>query len=160
MPGGELSWQRLQGFVYGSGIVDAVMFEGAGAFLSRCRDGGHEVFIVSHKTEYGHFDQNRINLRQAARDWMQRHGFFRAEGYAIPAENVFFESSRADKLRRIAMLGCTHFIDDLEEVLSDAAFPPINRILFRTHDVAGAAPCYLVCATWARIEAEVFGERG
>jgi hypothetical protein len=160
LPEGELAWQRLQGFVYGRGIADAVMFEGADAFLRRCRDQGHDVFIVSHKTEYGHFDPERINLRHAAWDWMKHHGFFQPEGYGIPAENVFFESSRADKLRRIAMLGCTHFIDDLEEVLSDPAFPPIHRILFRAQDVPGSSPRYPICATWDKIQAEVFSEYG
>jgi hypothetical protein len=160
LPDGELAWQRLQGFVYGSGIVDAVMFEGVSAFLTHCRDQGHDVFIVSHKTEHGHFDQERTNLREAALDWMNRHDFFRTDGFAIPFENVFFEGSRADKLRRIAALGCTHFIDDLEEVLSDPTFPPTNRILFCTHGVARGAPSYPICATWEKIQEEVFGERG
>ena len=60
---------------------------------------------------------SRVNLRQAALGWMTAQGFFGTSGFAVPAENVFFESTRAEKLARIAALGCTHFIDDLEEVL-------------------------------------------
>lgn len=160
LPDGELAWQRLQGFVYGRCMIDAAMFEGVDTFLCRCRDEGHEVFVVSHKTEFGHFDPERVNLREAALEWMTRRGFFRADGYAIPAENVFFESTRADKLRRIAMLGCTHFIDDLEEVLSDPAFPPIHRVLFASGHIPSGAPSYPICATWKKIEAEVFSGRG
>jgi hypothetical protein len=37
---------------------------------------------------------------------------------------VFLEPTKADKLTRIATLGCTHFIDDLPEFLSDPGFPP------------------------------------
>ncbi len=160
LPDGELAWQRLQGRVYGAGIADAVICDGVDAFLGRCRREGHEVFIVSHKTEYGHFDPERINLREAARGWMEGHRFFHPDGYGIPVENVFFESSRADKLARIALLGCTHFIDDLEEVLSDPAFPPIRRILFCTHDLPRAMLPYPACVSWEEIQAEVFGERG
>jgi hypothetical protein len=90
----------------------------------------------------------------------EHHGFFRADEYAIPVESVFFECSRSEKLRRISMLGCTHFIDDLEEVLSDPEFPPINRILFAPRDVPRDGLCYPACATWEKIEAEVLGDRG
>src|SRR5947209_6805143 len=130
LPEGELAWQRLQSFVYGQRLDRAELFEGVDAFLHRCRAEGHEVFIVSHKTEHGHFDPQQVSLRKAALSWMEGRGFFHASGYAIPVENVFFESSRADKLRRIAALECTCFIDDLEEVLNDPSFPPIKRILF------------------------------
>jgi hypothetical protein len=160
LPDGELAWQRLQGIVYGRGIAEAAMFEGVDRFLRRCRDEGHAVFVVSHKTEYGHFDRERTNLRAAAMDWMQRHGFFAAEGYGLSVDNVFFEASRADKLDRIARIGCTHFIDDLEEVLSDPGFPPINRILFSVHGVTGATSLFPTCATWSQVEAEIFGAAG
>jgi hypothetical protein len=156
VPDGELAWQRLQGFVYGQRLDEAVLLEGVDAFLGRCRDEGHEIFIVSHKTEHSHLDPQRVSLRKAALSWMEDHAFFRADGYAIPIGNVFFESTRADKLRRIALLGCTHFIDDLEEVLNDPGFPPIKRILFGP---AGGALPYPICPTWKNIEAEVFGER-
>jgi hypothetical protein len=160
LPDGERAWQRLQGLVYGGGISDAVMFEGVDKFLRRCLGEAHEVYIVSHKTEHGHFDATDVNLRAGALGWMERHGFFRPDGYAIPVECVFFEGSRAEKLKRIAVLDCTHFIDDLEEVLSDPRFPPINRILFAPHHAPRAPLRYPACATWARIEAEVFRAAG
>jgi hypothetical protein len=159
LPEGELAWQRLQGLVYGEAIDGAALFEGVDAFLGHCRDEGHTVFIVSHKTEHGHFDPKRIPLRKAALSWMKRRGFFGTDGYAIPLENVFFEVTRADKLRRIASLECTHFIDDLEEVLSDPSFPPIKRILFAKGRPTNNTLPYPICATWKHIEAEVFGER-
>src|ERR1700730_3650021 len=91
LPDGELAWQRLQGYVYGQGIIDAAMFDGLDRFLRRCRSECRAVLIVSHKTEFGHFDPARINLREAALDWMRRHGFFEEDGYAVPIENVHFE---------------------------------------------------------------------
>jgi hypothetical protein len=44
---------------------------------------------------------------------------------------VLFESTRAEKIERIARLGCTHFIDDLPEVLDDPNIPPgVAKVLF------------------------------
>ena len=159
LPDGELKWQRLQGYVYGSGISDAVMFDGSDRFLRRCRSEGHTVMIVSHKTEYGHFDANQVKLRQAAHSWMTARGFFQEDGYGIFSKHIFFESTRAEKLKRIADLACTHFIDDLEEVLSDPSFPPtVARILFAERAVAADDLPYIVCPSWAHIEEVVFGE--
>ena len=136
-PDGENAWRSLQGDVYGKRIMDAVMFEGFEAFLRQCRAQGHRVAIVSHKTEYGHFDQERVNLRQAASAWMQARGFFDQDGFGMSMGDVFFEGSRADKIERIAGLGFTHFIDDLPEVLDDPMFPKdVMPILF----TKGTAP--------------------
>jgi hypothetical protein len=160
LPDGELAWQQLQGQVYGQGIRDACMCEGVDGFLRRCRAEAETVFIVSHKTEFGHYDPARVNLRAAALAWMTTRGFFRPDGYGIAPENVFFEGTRAEKLARVAGLACTHFIDDLEEVLSDPQFPPgVTRILYSDQDVVGENSPYRVCSTWRQIEQAVFDER-
>src|ERR1700688_2747879 len=93
LPDGELTWQRLQGQVYGKGIAEAAMAAGVKAFLHRCCVEGCVVVIVSHKTEYGHYDPDRVNLRKAALDWMAAQGLF-GDSHAIPPENVYFESTR------------------------------------------------------------------
>ena len=61
-PEGERLWQALQGRVYGSGMEQAVMFPGVAPFLIRSRQRGDDLFIVSHKTEFGHFDSKRTPL--------------------------------------------------------------------------------------------------
>ena len=160
LPDGDLAWQKLQGQVYGRGVDRAKMISGVDSFLRRCRREGYPVLVVSHKTEFGHYDRERVNLRQAALDWMKSQGFFGEGLYGIPMENVFFESTRAKKLARIASLGCTHFIDDLEEVLSDPGFPPgVTRILFSDGESAAATAPYIVCPTWRDIEESVFRGR-
>jgi hypothetical protein len=156
LPEGELAWQRLQGEVYGKGIAEARMVAGVDGFLRRCRAAGSAVMIVSHKTEYGHYDPDRVNLRQAARDWIAGQGLLTGD-HGITTASVYFEGTRAEKLARIAALSCTHFIDDLEEVLVDPAFPPdVTRILL-TH---GKAPQtivpYTVCASWRDVEERIF----
>jgi hypothetical protein len=131
LPDGEDAWQRLQGSVYGQGICSAVLFEGADEFLRRARADGHEILIVSHKTEYGHFDPARINLRDAALAWMRRKGFFREDGFGMPVESVRFAATRSEKLEQIGQLAFTHFIDDLPEVLDDPTFPEgVVKVLF------------------------------
>ena len=156
-PDGELAWQRMQGFAYGKGISGAKLFEGAGRFLQRCHDYGFVVLIVSHKTEFGHHDADRVNLREVAFGWMQSQGFFRPDSYGILADNVYFEATRQAKLARIATLGCTYFIDDLEEVLSDSEFPPtVTRILFSPNEGDRPAGAYAVCHSWETIEKMVF----
>src|SRR5689334_22616528 len=148
LPHGELTWQRLQGYVYGRGIGGAVPFAGVADFLRRCRDRKLTVSIVSHKTRYGHYDPARVDLREAALEWMTIQGFFDPE-CGVPVERVFFEDTRAAKLSRIAALGCSHFIDDLEEVLTDPGFPAgVKRILFASN---GSSSCDIVCASWAEI---------
>jgi hypothetical protein len=155
LPDGELAWQRLQGQVYGKGIVGAAVMPGVEAFLRRCKAEQCAVYVVSHKTEFGHYDPDRVNLRKAAVDWMQANGLL-DNVRAIPAANVYFEGTRAEKLSRIGSLGLTHFVDDLEEVLTDPDFPPrIRRILFAGGTTPGAAP-YMICPTWADVEHEIF----
>ena len=156
LPDGEIKWQRLQGQVYGKGIAEAAMAIGFKAFLKRCRLEECVVVIVSHKTEYGHHDPDRVNLRKAALDWMAAQGLFDGD-YGLSQGDVYFESTRAEKLGRIAVLGLTHFIDDLEEVLTDPDFPPnVERILF-ADEVQPQASSYITCSTWREIEKQVFG---
>jgi hypothetical protein len=156
LPEGELAWQRLQGQVYGRGIAEAAMATGFKEFLKRCRIEGCAVVVVSHKTEYGHHDADQVNLRKAALDWMSAQGLLDGK-YGITQENVYFESTRAEKLSRIAVLGLTHFIDDLEEVLTDPDFPPnVKRILF-AEEVNTQAASNIACSTWLEIEKRIFG---
>lgn len=157
LPDGELAWQRLQGQVYGKGIAAATLMPGIKAFLRRCQRQGCAVSIVSHKTEYGHFDPERVNLRQAALDWMTAQNLFDGS-HAIAPQDVYFESTRKEKLARIASLSLTHFIDDLEEVLTDPAFPSgVARVLLG--ETATDAR-FAVCRCWQEVERKVFDGAG
>jgi hypothetical protein len=156
LPDGELTWQRLQGHVYGAGIDGAVPVPGSQGFLQRCARERVGVFIVSHKTQFGHYDPARVDLRAAARRWMTAQGFVGHGG--LPADHVYFEDDRAHKLARIAALGCSHFVDDLEEVFDDPNFPAgVRRILFAE---AGADCCDTHCTDWRQITEAIFGDGG
>jgi hypothetical protein len=154
LPDGEIAWQRLQGYVYGKGIGGARMFAGAADFLARCRERRIPVFIVSHKTRYGNFDPDRVDLREAALAWLEQQRFFAPDAALVERDRIFFADDRAEKLARIAALDCSHFIDDLEEVFADPGFPrSVRRILFAAHDSPHADA---VCRDWGAVAAAVF----
>ena len=128
---GDIAWQRLQAIAYGRRMVEAEMIVGVADFLAACRARGVPVRIVSHKTRHAAYDPDQVDLRLAAINWMQSKGFFDAAGFGLAPGQVFFEASRHDKVRRIRELGCTHFIDDLEEVFAEPGFPSeVRAILF------------------------------
>lgn len=128
LPDGELAWQRLQGRMYGHYMPRARPMAGAIDFMRRAKAAGAELAVVSHKTRYGHFDPDRIDLRAAALAWMEGQGLF--DGL-LSRTRVFFESTREEKVARIAAIGCDLFVDDLAEVFTEPGFPPsVRAILF------------------------------
>lgn len=135
LPDGERRWMELQGEVYGPRMPEAELIGGADRFLARCRIESIAVVVVSHKTEFGHFDPTRTRLHDAARAWMMARGFFEPKGFAVTG--AFFEPTRDGKIARIKALGCDIFIDDLEEVFLDPGFPPACRRLHLAGTAAG-----------------------
>jgi len=152
-PDGYL-WEKLQGIVYGRRIDAAEPYDGALAFLETCRRAESvQLFIVSHKTTLAHHDPSTTNLRIAALNWMKQHNLF-ADKYGIKSENVYFEDTRDEKVRRIKSLGLDVFIDDLSEVLSHSDMPPsCRKILIRG---VTEGPFERV-ATWNDINHAIFG---
>jgi len=120
-PGGDVAWQQLQARAYGRDIGRARLTDGIATLLERARLRNIPVAVVSHKTQFSPFDPE-TDLRNAAMIWMESNGLFE-RGMGVARENVFFEPTRQDKIRRIAALGCTHFIDDLDEVFGEPGFP-------------------------------------
>lgn len=135
-PEGEARWQELQAHVYGVAIADAPVFEGFDSFLAAARERNARVFVVSHKTRFAAAAPDGPDLREAARKWLSAR--------AIDVDGVYFEATRREKLARISALELTHFIDDLEDVLRDPAFPPATLpLVFRD--------------SWEAIRRHVFG---
>jgi hypothetical protein len=62
-------------------------------------------------------------------DWMKSNNFF--SEYGLSRKQVFFESTRAEKINRIITQECSHFIDDLEEIFLEREFPEeVEKILY------------------------------
>jgi len=128
---GESTWQKIQGLTYGPHISRATLFSGVAEFIYRARLLGHDLFIVSHKTEFGHFDESRTPLRLAAQTWLVDNGIVGTGSHQIDRERVFFGGTRDQKVAHIRALDLDVFVDDLAEVLADEAFPlTTRRVLF------------------------------
>jgi hypothetical protein len=157
---GEWHWQQLQAAAYGTHMPAAALASGVAAFLRRCREAGVTVHVISHRTPYAAVDPDGVRLRDAALAWMRAQALFGPEGLGIPEDRVFFGSTRAEKIDQIARLGCTHFIDDLEELLLEPRFPTgVVKILYSPHN--GGASLWRhgirAVASWDEVHEVVFG---
>ncbi len=155
---GDLDWQRLQGQVYGKYMLSAEIFPGFLEFLYLCRARGHRVFVVSHKSEFGHFDTERIPLRDQARKWMEINRFFDGDTPLVANSDVYFEPTREAKVARISKLKCTHFIDDLSEVFEEQGFPKATKkILFAPGGDGAGNYEEPIFTSWRELSAALLG---
>lgn len=157
-PDGEITWMRLQGLVYGKYMSCAELMPGAAGFLLKCRSRNHEVFIISHKTEFGHFDPEQISLRQEAMKWMEARRFFDADYFNIKRGNIFFTDTREEKVENIGKLECDYFIDDLPEVFAEKKFPRnTKKILYGHFDGTMFSNVITPMSCWGDISEHVLG---
>ncbi len=153
---GENDWQRLQGQVYGVYMPQARLMCGVSAFLTIARAKKAKVIVVSHKTKHGHFDTARVDLREAALNWMSQKAFFDPNGFGLACDDVHFLPTRAEKVKQIAKLALDVFIDDLPAVLSEPGFPVgTRRILYRNNRAPIAGP-FEAFSDWFAIRKSVF----
>jgi hypothetical protein len=92
---------------------------------------------------------------------MTRNKFFDVDGLNLYKQDVYFEGTREEKLKRIEHLGCTHFIDDLEEVFQEQDFPDgVQKILYAPSASDSRPSGMTVATTWAEIGRLIFGADG
>jgi len=157
LPGGEIEWQRLQGSVYGPGMSQARVSDGLGQFFQTCSAHQAKTYIISHKTEFANYDETHTNLRSSAMTWMTVNRFFEAKGLGLSPDNVFFLETRCEKLQCLQRLGCTYFIDDLEEVLLEKSFPSsVEKILYAPNQLSPELPGVTVAKNWEEIANHIF----
>ena len=144
--------------MYGPEMGRAELTNGAKAFFRQAGRNDSQLFIVSHKTESAKYDKTRTNLRHSAMAWMTRKGFFDINGLNMSKQNVYFETTRQEKLARIHQLGCTHFIDDLEEVFQEQDFPDnVEKILYDPSASDSNLSSIVIATTWTEISQLIFG---
>ena len=119
---GNEQWTRLQGIVYSRGMAEAVLTEGFEECVRFLRERGTQLFVISHKTAVAASDK-RAELRAPAMKWLETQEFFDKKGLGFKKEDIFFEETRLEKVKRITSCGCTHFIDDLPEIFNETSFP-------------------------------------
>ena len=124
----ENTFTILQGEIYGKRIYEASQSKGMFSALKDAKNVGIKLFIISHKTKTPYLGK-KYDLHKAAMAWLEKNLFFEEKGINLPRENVFFEITKEKKIERIERIGCTHYIDDLPEIL-EMINPKIDRILY------------------------------
>ncbi len=148
--GKEDVFTEMQGLVYGARMAEAEAFRGVHDFLCWAREGGLELFIVSHRTRYP-FLGPKYDLHAAARKWIEKslrdeHGPF------VKPANVFFELTQEEKCGRLGRLGCTWFVDDLPEFLTAPGFPKnVEPVLFDPDGHHSESP-FVSIRSWADLK--------
>ena len=152
---GEKQWQKLQGYVYGKGIVNAEIFPGLYRFLWRCYQNNVEVEIVSHKTKYGHFDKSKTLLRSASNNFLSDKNLINGSIQLI--KKITYTDNRIDKLDYIRHSNFDWFVDDLVEVVDSVLIKDQKSILFLPGDKINK-PYENIANSWEEIENLLFGQ--
>ena len=118
----------LQGEVYGRRIMEAEPAKGMLKALKEIHERGIQTVLISHKTKIPYKGPS-YDLRKAAWDWLNHYGFLDKAGLGWDEERVFFASTKAIKIEMIKELGCTHYVDDLPEIL-DMLPKEVCKILY------------------------------
>ena len=124
----ENEWTKLQGEVYGNRILEAVAWEGMLEKLSALQERGVELYLISHKTKVPYLGPT-YDLHAAALSWLDQEGFFSRRGLNWQPEQVFFELTKEEKVQRVQKLSCTHYVDDLPEIL-EMLPPSVKGVYF------------------------------
>jgi|GEM_PF-198348 len=158
LPDGEQVWMKLQGQVYGKFMHQAEIMPGFVEFMLKCRLRGHKVFIVTHKTEVGHFDVEQTSLRVEAMKWMESKRFFDPNFFGMEKEHVFFADNREEKVAKIAELECDCFIDDLPEVFAEITFPNnVEKVLYGNYRQDETMKSVTPLCSWEEISLHILG---
>jgi hypothetical protein len=147
---------ELQGYVYGARMELVSPYPGFAEFIGAARKAGHDLFVVSHKTQHPILGPKH-DMHAAARFFLAGRGLTGVQPHQIEPENVFFELTKGEKVARAHDLACDVFIDDLPEILRLEGFPPrMRKILFDPENgFAGEAGAFDRHISWAAISADL-----
>ncbi|MDN3509123.1 MAG: hypothetical protein P0S93_03795 [Candidatus Neptunochlamydia sp.] len=139
----EDEWTKLQGYVYGDRMDLAKPYPSVDSFFNYCQLEGIETFIISHKTKHPYLGF-KYDLHAAAKGWLETQSF--------APDLAFFELTLKEKLRRIDVLNCDYFIDDLPEILAEKIFPPhVKKILFDPANHHSEMPGVIRVTSWDEV---------
>ncbi len=142
----EDEWTKLQGEVYGRRIMEAPPYPGMKQALQSISGLNIPLTIVSHKTKTP-FMGKQWDLHAAARTWLTKHEMHAYLGPNISHEQTFFELTKQEKCDRIVAVGCTHYVDDLPEIL-EMLPDTIIKIHFSPEEYPVSNKDWLVMRSW------------
>ena len=123
----EKKWTEVQSAVYSQRIFQSKIFPG---FITEIKKLSKycEIFIVSHKTLWPIYGK-KINLHNKTKEFLKKKKISFCKNSLIKNENIFFETTKEKKIKRIERIKPDYFIDDLESILKSIP-KSINKILF------------------------------
>lgn len=139
----------LQGEVYGLRILEASPAKGMIETLQKFHHLGIPMVIVSHKTRTPYIGPS-YDLHEAALSWLAQNKFFSSECLGWSREQVFFEETKEEKIERIKTIGCTHYIDDLPEIL-EMLEDSIRKIYYNPSTLPVRNNSFVSCRSWSQI---------
>ncbi len=125
------NWQLAQSWIYTEGLKLANLRDGTVNFLKFLSENNFLIYVVSHKTSRTPEAHGSAPLRDSAYLWLKEGEVHR---YLDLDKNLFFESTRHEKVRKIAELNLDYFVDDLPEVFLEPEFPKMTRSFIFTDD--------------------------
>jgi hypothetical protein len=159
LPDGETKWRELQGIIYGPRMREALLSDGVRHFLEMCDKRKIKTYVISHKSAFSQYDSTHTNLRKVALEWMAKNSLFSSAAMGLKPQDVYFEWSQQEKIRRIKDVGCTHFIDDLREVFLEDSFPSeVEKLLYDPRNKAEPIEGVRVFSNWKEIADYLFGQ--
>jgi len=145
----EDEWTIIQGEVYGERIKEAIPFEGMLETLEKLRIKRIPINIISHKTRIPYLGP-KIDLHAAAINWMKLNHFFDQYGLNFKKTQIYFEETKEEKIDRIMTNGCTHYVDDLPEIL-EMIPKGITKILFCPNQSKNSNMDWTVINAWKEL---------
>ena len=108
---------EIQAEVYGICIKRINICPILNMILHELKKNKHKIYVVSHKTKYP-YKGPKYDLRLEATNWIEKEISYKGDR-SIQKDNIYFESTKKDKVNRIKALGIEVYIDDLVEILND-----------------------------------------
>ncbi|XGB40475.1 MAG: hypothetical protein LVT47_07655 [Cyanobacteria bacterium LVE1205-1] len=124
----EDDWTHMQGEVYGDRITEAESFPAVLPTLQGLAQAGLAMRLVSHKTRTP-YQGTAYESTPGGPPMAHCPGLFLPGWVELGPDQVFFEVTKQEKVNRIVTLGCSHYIDDLPEIL-EMLPDPVQPILF------------------------------
>lgn len=154
----EREFTLLQGEVYGSRILEAEIADGMFETLMNFKSKNYSMVLISHKTKTP-FLGPPYDLHKAAIDWLTEYNFFEKRGLNWDFNQVFFASTKIEKAELISQQKCSHYVDDLPEIL-DLLPTKVEKILYdptQMHQLSSAQSTYKKVKHWSHIYELIVG---
>ncbi len=145
----EDQWTILQGEVYGGKIYRAKPFKGFIESIKYLNELSIPFFIISHKTKFPYLGK-KVDLHDSALSWMTSNKFFDSDGLNMSISQVYFEPTKERKVEKIIDKGCTHFIDDLPEIL-DIISDKVEKIYFSPNNSSINDNNWIIMNSWEEL---------